>query len=87
MRLDRRQQSAGLVHLYGLCDGQPRRPGGRHRRPDQRDRLCGLSARPAADDLNPGTLYKIYLRENVYDWYVTDDFRVAQSDAELWSAL
>jgi hypothetical protein len=37
------------------------------------DFLLGL---PTTTSLQAG-LYKIYLRENVYDWYVTDDFRVA----------
>ncbi len=37
------------------------------------DFLLGL---PTTTSLQAG-LYKTYLRENVYDWYVTDDFRVA----------
>jgi hypothetical protein len=39
------------------------------------DFLLGL---PTSTSLQAG-LYKIYLRENVYDWYVTDDFRVASN--------
>ncbi|HSY35546.1 MAG TPA: hypothetical protein VK814_07350, partial [Acidobacteriaceae bacterium] len=37
------------------------------------DFLLGL---PQSTAIQAG-LYKIYLRENVYDWYVQDDFRVA----------
>jgi hypothetical protein len=37
------------------------------------DFLLGL---PQSTSIQAG-LYKIYLRENVYDWYVQDDFRVA----------
>jgi len=37
------------------------------------DFLLGL---PQSTSLQAG-LYKTYLRENVYDWYVTDDYRVA----------
>jgi len=37
------------------------------------DFLLGL---PQSTAIQAG-LYKIYLRENVYDWYVTDDFRPA----------
>ncbi len=37
------------------------------------DFLLGL---PQSTSIQAG-LYKIYLRENVYDWYVTDDYRVA----------
>ena len=39
------------------------------------DFLLGL---PATTAIQAG-LYKIYLRENVYDWYVQDDFRVASN--------
>jgi hypothetical protein len=39
------------------------------------DFLLGL---PQSTAIQAG-LYKIYLRENVYDWYVTDDFRVASN--------
>jgi len=39
------------------------------------DFLLGL---PASTAIQAG-LYKIYLRENVYDWYVQDDFRVASN--------
>jgi hypothetical protein len=37
------------------------------------DFLLGL---PQTTSIQAG-LYKIYLRENVYDWYLTDDYRVA----------
>ncbi len=39
------------------------------------DFLLGL---PQSTAIQAG-LYKIYLRENVYDWYATDDFRVASN--------
>jgi hypothetical protein len=39
------------------------------------DFLLGL---PQTTSIQAG-LYKIYLRENVYDWYATDDFRVASN--------
>jgi hypothetical protein len=39
------------------------------------DFLLGL---PQSTAIQAG-LYKIYLRENVYDWYLTDDFRVASN--------
>jgi uncharacterized membrane protein YgcG len=39
------------------------------------DFLLGL---PQSTAIQAG-LYKIYLRENVYDWYVTDDFRIASN--------
>jgi hypothetical protein len=39
------------------------------------DFLLGL---PQSTSLQAG-LYKTYLRENVYDWYVTDDFRLASN--------
>jgi hypothetical protein len=39
------------------------------------DFLLGL---PQSTNIQAG-LYKTYLRENVYDWYVTDDFRVASN--------
>jgi hypothetical protein len=39
------------------------------------DFLLGL---PQTTSIQAG-LYKIYLRENVYDWYATDDYRVASN--------
>jgi hypothetical protein len=39
------------------------------------DFLLGL---PQSTSIQAG-LYKTYLRENVYDWYVTDDFRAASN--------
>jgi hypothetical protein len=39
------------------------------------DFLLGL---PQSTNIQAG-LYKTYLRENVYDWYVTDDFRLASN--------
>jgi trimeric autotransporter adhesin len=39
------------------------------------DFLLGL---PQSTAIQAG-LYKIYLRENVYDWYATDDYRVASN--------
>jgi hypothetical protein len=39
------------------------------------DFLLGL---PQSTNIQAG-LYKTYLRENVYDWYATDDFRVASN--------
>ncbi len=39
------------------------------------DFLLGL---PASTSIQAG-LYKIYLRENVYDWYAQDDYRVASN--------
>ncbi len=39
------------------------------------DFLLGL---PQSTSIQAG-LYKIYLRENVYDWYATDDFRIGSS--------
>jgi hypothetical protein len=39
------------------------------------DFLLGL---PQSTSIQAG-LYKIYLRENVYDWYLTDDYRVSSN--------